>query len=114
MSATDSTFLLLVAKCPCQKRVSFSRSGSGPWTMRLSQQTLSSSMFDEVRAVWRRLSIASTRFGRELRRVEEPLDAGCWAGLEVAEQFRSRRAEAGAAVQVGDLAEIPRIVGLGS
>ena len=59
MSATDSTFLLLVAKWPCQNSVSFSRSGSGPWRMRLSQQTLSKSRFDEVRAVWRRPSIAS-------------------------------------------------------
>ena len=72
MSATDSTFLLLVAKWPCQKRVSFSRSGSGPWRMRLSQQTLSRSRFDERP---RRLAQAIDRlgvFGGELGRVEQP------------------------------------------
>ena len=63
MSVTDSTFLLLVAKWPCQNRVSFSRSGSGPRRMRLSQQTLSRSRFDDVRAVWRRPSIASASSG---------------------------------------------------
>ena len=51
MSVTDSTFLLLVAKWPCQNKVSFSRSGSDPRRMRLSQHTLSKSRFDDARAV---------------------------------------------------------------
>ena len=68
----------------------------------------------EVRRGPRRLAQAVDRLGvlgGELRRVEEPLDAGGRAGREVAEQLRTRRAEAGAAVQVGDLAEVPGVVG---
>ena len=51
------------------------------------------------------------RFGGKLGRMEEPVDAGLGAGLEVAEQLRSGGAEAGATVQVRDLAQVPGIVG---
>ena len=68
----------------------------------------------EVRRRPRRLAQAVDRLGllgRQGGGVEQPLDAGLGAGRQVAEQLRTRRAEAGAAVQVRDLAEVPGVVG---
>ena len=79
--------------------------------MRLSQQTLSRSRFDDDRAVWRRPSIASASSGGGCGRLEQPLDAGLGAGRQVSQQLGARRAEAGAAVQVGDFAQVPGVVG---
>ena len=71
----------------------------------------------EVRRRPRRLAQTVERLGllgRQSRRLEQPLDAGFGTGRHVPQQLRPRRAEPGAAVEVGDLAEVPGLSAVGS
>ncbi len=68
----------------------------------------------EVRRRPRRLSQAVDGLGvlgRQRLGPEQPLDARLGPGRQVAEDFRPRRAEAGASVKMRDLAQVPGIIG---
>ena len=104
------TLRLLVAKWPCQNSVSFSRSGSGSYSMRYSHHALSRSASPRVEHALAQAVEDALLVGGQGAWPEVAVHAGARPVLHVARQVGSCGPEAGAAVQVRRLGRVPGVI----